>query len=247
MATALFYATLEVLELLSNGIMPIPQKPLDLSKMPSMSKSLPKAVAQGAFLDPLRDRGYAKTQVRIAQKLVRQNAPAKNNVSSDQLKSMQLLRRRLANAAGTPTVSHAVARKIFAGEQATEHTLSGAHKTHFLKTAYRNPNLTASQMERRAIKSFVHHQKPVDDTGEILKKTTNVYKAQRAAEAGEVPPLAGTDRGRLQAIEKEHEIREHASEVLKSAETGIALEEKGEQKDTRNPAPSIPFARNSDS
>ncbi|KKU08096.1 MAG: hypothetical protein UX10_C0002G0005 [Candidatus Magasanikbacteria bacterium GW2011_GWA2_45_39] len=218
-----------------------------MSKMPSMSRSLPKAVAQGAFLNPLRDKGYSKTQVRIAQKLAQQNTSAKGGVSADQLKSMQLLRRRLANQAGTPTVSHAIARKIFAGEQATEHVLSAAGKTHFLKTTYRNPNLTAAQVERRALKSFVSQQKAPDDKAEMLKKTTKVYQAQRAKESGEVSSFAGTDRGRLQKMEEDRERGEYASEVLKSAETGQPVDEKGNQNDKHDSAPAIPFARNSDS
>lgn len=217
-----------------------------MSKMPSLSRSLPKAVAQGAFLNPLRNKGYAKTQVRIAQKLAQQNAPA-GGVSTDQIKAMQLLKRRLANEAGTPTVSHAIARKVFAGEQATEHVLASAGKTHFLKEAYRRPGLTAAQVERRALKSFVSHQKPVDNKAEMLKKTAKVYQVQRADESGEASPLAGTDRERLQKMQGERERGEYASQVLKSAETGEALEEKGGQKNIQNSAPSIPFARNSDS
>lgn len=226
--------------------MTIPQKSLDMSKMSFMSKSLPKAVAQGAFLDPLRDKGYAKTQVRIAQKLAQQNVATKSGVSSDQLKSMQLLRRRLANQAGTPTVSHAVARKVFAGEQAAEQALASAGKTHFLKTAYRNPRLTAAQVERRALKSFVSRQKPVDNKAEMLKKTAKAYHVQRAEESGEASSFVGTDRDRLQKMQEERERGEYASQVLKSAETGEALEEKGDQKDTRSSVPSIPFVRNSD-
>lgn len=217
-----------------------------MSTLPSMSRSLPKAVAQGAFLSPLRDKGYAKNQVRIAQKLAQQNAPA-GGASTDQMKAIQLLKRRLANEAGASTVSHAVARKVFAGEQATEQVLSGAHKTHFLKEAYRGSGLTAAQVERRALKSFVSQQKAPDNKAEVLKKTAKVYQAQRAEESGEATPLAGTDRERLQKMQEERERGEYASEVLKSAETGQALEEKGGQKDTHDSAPAIPFARNSDS
>lgn len=208
-----------------------------------MSKSLPKAVAQGVFLTPLREKSFANTQVRLAQKLTQQNTPA-DGTPTDKLKAMQLLKRRLISGAGTPTVSHAVARKVFAAEQMTEQTLADAHKAHFLKSVYRNPHLTAAQVERRALKSFVSQQRPADNKDEMLKKTAKAYQAQRAEEAGDSSLLIGTGRERLQKMQTERERGEYASKVLKSAETGEAVEEKSNQNKFQNSPSVIPFAKN---
>lgn len=223
-----------------------PQKPLDLSKMPSMGTSLSTPMAMGALNEPLQNKGYAKTHVRAALDFMKKKSEAGGKNTAQEMQAVKLLKRRLTTPSGTPTVSHAVERTLFAGELAAESALKQAGQTHLLKSAFRTPGVSATQAERRALKMFVARQKPPRNTEEIRIKTARAYIAQRAEESGEVPPLGGsggTDRDRLKHIAAEHERREYAGKVLESAEKGKDVQnDSSAQRAASSAKPAIPFA-----